>query len=134
MAFNSTLEELKGYVDKIVRDRVSISEIKKLAEKIHIHLEEDQDFSYHKKIVLVKLLEQILRSETGENDSYQSLLQETQKLLNLPNQSGYSCTYVGCFFIKPKHSDYVKHLEAHILLTHPSFAIIERNVLHDFHP
>ena len=113
MAFNSTLEEFKRYVDKIVRDRVSISEIKELAEKIHIQLRVDQDFSNHKKIVLVGLLEQIIRSETGENDPYQSLLQETQKLLNLPTQRGYSCTYIGCFFNKPKHSDYVKHLEAH---------------------
>ena len=113
MAF-STLEEFKGYVDKIVRDRVSIAEIKELAERIQIQLQVDQDFSYHKKIVLVGLLKQILRVETGENDEYQSLLQDTQKLLNLPNQRGYSCTYVGCFFInKRDHREYVKHLEAH---------------------
>ena len=101
-------------MDKIVRDRVSIAEIKELAEKIQIQLQVDKDFSYHKKIVLVGLLQQILRSETGENDEYQSLLQETQTLLNLPNQRGYSCTYVGCFFInKRDHREYVKHLEAH---------------------
>ena len=44
MDFNSTLEEFKGYVDKIVRDRVSISEIKQLAEKIHIQLDLDRRF------------------------------------------------------------------------------------------
>ena len=66
MAF-STLEEFKGYVDKIVRDRVSIAEIKELAEKIQIQLQVDKDFSYHKKIVLVGLLQQILRSEPGDN-------------------------------------------------------------------
>ena len=111
MAF-STLEEFKSCVDKIVRDRVSIAEIKELAEKIQIQLQVDQDFSYHKKIVLVGLLKQILRSEIGENDEYQSLLQETQRFLNLPKQRGYSCTYVGCFFLKPDHRDYIKHLEA----------------------
>ena len=113
MDFNSTLAEFKGYVDKIVRDRVSISEIKQLAEKIQIQLDLDQDFSYHKKIVLVGLLEQILRDETGRNDQFQILLQDTQKLLNLPRQAGYNCTYVGCFFVKPQHRDYIKHLEDH---------------------
>ena len=43
MAF-STLEEFKGYVDKIVRDRVSIAEIKELAEKTQIQLQVDKDF------------------------------------------------------------------------------------------
>ena len=83
MDFNSTLEEFKGYVDKIVRDRVSISEIKQLAEKIHIQLDLDRDFSYHKNP------------------------------LNFPRQVGYNCTYVGCFFVKPHHCDYIKHLEDH---------------------
>ena len=113
MDFNSTLEEFKGYVDKIGRDRVSISEIKESAEKIQIQLQVDKDFSYHKKIVLVGLLEQILRDETGRNDQFQSLMHDTQKLLNLPRQVGYNCTYVGCFFVKPHHCDYIKHLEDH---------------------
>ena len=101
-------------LNKLLREEFDSFEVISECERLNIKLESSMDLSHQKYLLQNSLLEEILKVDEQENRQYyENLLESTKKLLNfkLVKVTGYSCSFVGCFFNGRRHRKYIKHMK-----------------------
>ena len=100
--------DFKCLVNDILHNFVTVYEVANLAKRFNVDIS-SKDFSQQKRTVLREILIHILRDELPD-PKYRQLLSETEHWLTRRKDSGFSCSYVGCFFRGRVHKMYMKHL------------------------
>ena len=88
--------DLKCLVNDTLHNIMTVYEVAILAKRFNVDIS-SKDFSQQKRTVLREILIHILRYELPD-PKYRQLLSETEHWLTRRKDSGFSCSYVGCFF------------------------------------
>ena len=80
--------------------------------KFSIEYGEDEDTEKMRTLLKKAVVEELLKTNISDKDSYESLLIATRRQLHFgAMEKGYGCCFAGCRFIGEKHYSYVRHVK-----------------------
>ena len=105
------METFIGIFDNIPNlDLIQIKTNLDFFSQQYMHSESLEKLRYLLKKVL---LTEILKCDHVDKEIYQTCLEETNSMLGIGQETGYSCFLVGCKFWGVRHRNYIIHIKRH---------------------
>ena len=93
---NLSIDELKCNLKMIIRNEITKFALVNLAKKLNVSLNYEDSFFFQKKKVEHEILQHIL--QVDQSEQFSERLVETRSWLGKKKDTGYSCTFTGCFW------------------------------------